>query len=238
MWLALLGGMKLRHVLIAAFLTGLALGCARPRTAGGPEPEERFVRPPEVSAEAWRHATAAWQHATDLGLTRGSVLTLIDYTLPSTSRRLWVVQLGTGQVLMHEFVAHGSGSGGTWAGRFSNRKGSKQSSVGTFLTGGTYVGVRGLSRRLHGLESGINDQAKERGIVMHGTPNVSLSRARLGRMGRTEGCPAVPRESARTLVGLMGEASVVFIWYPDRTLLAGSEFIDQGAAALRLPGLH
>jgi hypothetical protein len=235
MWLALLPGMKLRHALISAFLAGLALGCARPRTAGGPEPEERFVRPPEVSAEAWRHATAAFLHATELGLTRGTVLTLIDYTLPSTSRRLWVVQLGTGQVLMHEFVAHGAGSGGTWAGSFSNRKGSKQSSVGTFVTGGTYVGVRGLSRRLHGLETGINDRARERGIVVHGTPNLSLS---LGRMGRTEGCPAVPRESARTLVGLMGEGSVVFVWYPDRTLLATSEFIDQGAAALRLPGLQ
>ena len=214
-------------LLIVAVTTAGA--CARPGAGNGPEPEPAFPRPREVPAEAWTHATAAYQRAVLRGAATGMLLTVIDYTLPSTARRLWVVDLGTSQVLMHEYVAHGSGSGGTFATGFSNRYGSKRSSVGTFVTGGTYVGVRGLSRRLKGLEPGINDRAWDRGIVIHGTPGVSAAKARLGKMGRTEGCPAVPRESARRLVGLLEEGSVVFIWYPDRVLLETSEFLDRSA---------
>ena len=203
----------------------LAVGCARPRAGNTPDPEPAFPRPAEIQAEAWRHAVNAYQRAELRGLTRHRVLTLIDYTLPSTARRLWVVELGTSRVLMHEFVAHGSASGGTMATRFSNVNGSRSSSVGTFLTGGTYIGVRGLSRRLVGLEPGINDHAFQRGIVLHGTPAVSAASARLGRLGRTEGCPAVPKTSARRLINLVPEGSVVFVWYPDPTLLGISEYI-------------
>ena len=199
--------------------------CSRPRVGTTIEPEPAFPRPPEVSAEAWRHATAAYQRAVLRGLTTNRLLTLIDYTLPSTAKRLWVVDLGTSQVLMHDFVAHGSASGTIWATRFSNVNGSRTSSVGTFLTGGTYIGVRGLSRRLMGLEPGINDRAYHRGIVLHGTPSVSAAAARLGKQGRTEGCPAVPKASARRLIQLLPEGSVVFGWYPDSTFLATSEYV-------------
>ena len=218
-----------------ALLIVIAAGgaCARPKTGNGPEPEPAFPRPREVPAEAWTHASAAYQRAVLRGVATGSLLTVIDYTLPSTTRRLWVVDLGTSQVLMHEFVAHGAGSGGILATGFSNRYGSKRSSVGTFVTGNTYVGVRGISRRLKGLEPGINDRAWDRGIVIHGTPGVSAAKARLGKMGRTEGCPAVPRESARKLIGLLEEGSVVFIWYPDRVLLETSEFVDRSALSLQ-----
>ena len=201
------------------------LACARPRTGTSVEPEPAFPRPPEISAEAWRHATSAYQRAALRGLTSSRVLTVIDYTLPSTARRLWVVELGTARVLMNELVAHGSASGGTWPTRFSNVNGSRSSSVGTFVTGGTYIGVRGLSRRLVGLEPGINDRAFQRGIVLHGTPTVSAVNARLGKVGRTEGCPAVPKASARRLIQLLPEGSVVFAWYPDPTLLANSEYV-------------
>jgi hypothetical protein len=205
-------------------LAAVALGCARPRGVGV-DPEPAFPRPAEISSEAWRHATAAYQRAELRGLARSRVLTLIDYTLPATTKRLWVVDLGTAQVLMHDFVAHGSGSGRTMATRFSNVNGSRTSSVGAFLTGGTYIGVRGLSRRLMGLEPGINDRAFQRGIVLHGTPTVSAAAARLGKQGRTEGCPAVPKASARRLIQLLPEGSVVFGWYPDATLLERSEYV-------------
>jgi hypothetical protein len=226
-----------RFALVALALVTLG-ACARPRVGAGPDAEFAFPRPQEISVEAWTHATAAYQHAAIRGLATGSLLTVIDYTLPSTARRLWVVELGTAQVLWQDYVAHGSGSGGTWATDFSNRTGSKRSSLGTFVTAGTYVGVRGISRRLVGLEPGINDHAWQRGIVIHGTPGVSAAKARLGKLGRTEGCPAVPRVSARRLIDLLGEGSVVFIWYPDRTLLQASEFVDRGAATMRLPGLE
>lgn len=230
--------MRCKYLGLMTLALAAAAGCARPRAGNGPEPAFAYPRPEEISAEAWTHATAAYQRAALRGLVTGSLLTVIDYTLPSNTRRLWVVELGTARVLMHEYVAHGSGSGGTWATSFSNRAGSKRSSVGTFITAGSYAGVRGIARRLVGLEPGINDHALQRGIVLHGTPGVSAARARLGRLGRTEGCPAVPKESARRLVNLLGEGSVVFIWYPDRTLLSSSEYVERGVSNLRLPGLN
>jgi hypothetical protein len=187
-----------------------------------------------MSPEAWTHALAAHQRALNLGLTNTSRLAIIDYSLPSTARRLWVVDLATGDVYLNEFVAHAVNSGGTWATSFSNRDGSRQSSLGAFLTANSYSGVRGLSLRLKGLEPGINDRALQRGIVIHGTWGVSEARARSGSLGRTEGCPAVSFSAIRQLVGLLQGGVVVFAWAPDRNFLAHSDYVDHGAATVRL----
>lgn len=218
----------------SVILLTLVAACAPMDLASGPWPV-RLDRPPAgMSGEAWSHGLAAHQRAMDEGLTNRSLVTIIDFTLPSSQRRLWVVDLATNQVVFHDYVAHAARTGGTWATQFSNAVGSYQSSLGTFVTAGSYVGVRGLSLRLRGLEPGINDNALRRGIVIHGTPNVTAARALAGRQGRTEGCPAVPMESARTLVRLIEGGVVVFAWYPDRTLLARSEFLDPGQVAIRL----
>jgi hypothetical protein len=157
---------------------------------------------------------------------------VIDFTLPGTAQRLWVVDVETRQVHFTDYVAHGQHSGGLWATRFSNRQGTNQSSLGAFVTTTSYAGVRGISLRLRGLEPGINDRAWARGIVIHGTPNVSEARAKTGTMGRTEGCPAVPAASARRLIRLIENGVVVFAWYPEPTFLAMSEYVDQAAAVL------
>jgi hypothetical protein len=214
-------------------LIALLLGAAcQPAYYGyhAPLPEA----PAGISGEAWTHALAAHDRAARRGLTSRPLLAVIDYSLPSTERRLWVVNLETGEVLAHEYVAHAVASGGVWATAFSNRDGSRQSSLGTFLTAGRYIGVRGLSLRLHGLEPGINDRAWVRGIVLHGTPNVTPERARRGALGRTDGCPAVSVEAARRLIPLLEDGAVLFVWYPDPNFLARSAFVDQGAAAVRL----
>ena len=192
------------------------------------------LAPPGMSGEAWMHALAAHQQATLEGYTRSTLLTVIDFSRPSTERRLWVVDVGTGEVLMHEHVAHAVRSGGTWATSFSNDRGSYRTSLGTFITANTYHGIRGLSLRLHGIEPGINDNAHTRGIVVHGTPGVSPLRAAEGRLGRTEGCPAVSVEAARELVPLIAHGTVLFAWYPEPGLLMRSAFLDRGAVALRL----
>jgi len=208
-----------------------AAACAAPRTMLAPGAVESESAPQGISAEAWTHGLAAHRQATLEGQTASPLLTIIDYTRPSTEPRLWVVDLGTHEVLETEYVAHGERSGGLWATQFSNRDGTHQSSLGTFITATSYVGVRGLSLRLRGLEPGINDNAWTRGIVIHGTPNVSAARARNGSMGRTEGCPAVPKESARRLIRRIENGVVVFAWYPDRRFLATSEYLDRGLAA-------
>lgn len=206
----------------------LLLACA---PGPGPALPGTVPMPAGLSMEAWRHALAAHQRAEREGQTQSDVLTVIDFTLPSHQRRMWVVDLGTGQVLAHEHVAHGIRSGGAYPASFSNRLGSNQSSVGTFITGRRYMGIRGLSLRLEGLEPGINDQAMRRGIVLHGSRGVTEERARRGAVGRTEGCPAVSVSAARRLVPLLAGGTVVFAWYPDRNLLGRSSYLDQSLLA-------
>ena len=137
-------------------------------------------------------------------------------------------------MLQTEYVAHGEGSGDLYATQFSNKNGSHESSLGTFITGNTFTGVRGYSLRLYGLEPGINDNAYFRGLVIHGTPGVSASKALKGTMGRTEGCPAVSSEAARRLIPLIANGTVVFAWYPDRGFLEHSGYLDPDAVAVRL----
>ena len=97
--------------------------------------------------------------------------------------------------------------------------------------------MRGYSLRLHGLEPGINDNAYFRGLVIHGTPGVGESKARKGTMGRTEGCPAVSSEAAKRLIPLIANGTVVFAWYPEKTFLQKSSFLDRNAVSERLGSL-
>lgn len=194
--------------------------------------------PEGISAEVWEHALAAHQGATAAGRTTSLKLTIIDYSRPATEKRLWVVDVISRAVLQTEYVAHGEGSGDLVPTRFSNQDGTHQSSLGTFITGSTFTGIRGHSLRLHGLEPGINDNAYARGIVIHGTPGVSESKARKGTMGRTEGCPAVSSEAAGRLIALIAHGTVVFAWYPETRFLQTSAFLDRVAAAERLGSLY
>lgn len=142
---------------------------------------------------------------------RDDLLTVIDYTLPSTEPRLWVLDLARGEVLYHELVAHGRGSGDNYATRFSNTMDSHQTSLGLFRTAGTYQGGNGYSLKLQGLDEGINDRAEERHIVMHGAWYVSAEHARnQGRLGRSWGCPALSEASARTVIDTIKGGSFVF----------------------------
>lgn len=222
-----------RLIRCSGVLAGAALllsaGCTPSQLESLPSPE---AGPAGISAEAWSNALAAHREASRRGQTWKSIIGVIDFTLPSYQRRFWVVDLATGEVLMHEFVAHAMRSGGTWASSFSNRDGSNQSSLGAFVTADPYVGIRGLSLRLKGLEPGFNDRALARGIVLHGTPGVSAARAARKQVGRTEGCPAVPMTAIRELISHLKDGALVFAWYPDRTYLTRSEYVDRAAALL------
>ena len=202
-----------------------------------PPPPVRAV-PGGITPHVWLHALAAWQDVKAEGKTSRSLVTVIDYSRPATEKRLWVIDLATDSVLATEYVAHGLGSGSRVAAeRFSNVDGSRQSSLGTFITGDSFYGVRGRSLPLIGLEKGINDNAYTRGLLIHGTPAVSEARALRGTMGLTEGCAGVPAKSARRLIKLIGTGTVVFVWYPDRTLLSQSGYLDREVAAENLEAL-
>jgi len=153
-------------------------------------------------------------------------LTIIDYSLPSTSPRLWVLDLGTGRTLYEEVVAHGRGSGGNMATAFSNLADSHQSSLGLFVTEDTYVGQNGYSMRLNGLEPGVNDLARTRAIVMHGAPYVDPSLAATqGRLGRSWGCPALRSAVAKQIIDRIKGGNLLFAYYPEKGWLEGSQFL-------------
>lgn len=161
-------------------------------------------------------ALEGYERAVALSLVSNrSLLTVIDYTRPSTERRLWVLDLDAGRVLYHELVAHGRNSGGNVATDFSNEDGSKKSSLGLFVSDKAYYGQNGYSLRLRGLDPGVNDQAYARAIVMHGAAYVSEAIAeRLGRLGRSWGCPALRTEVARGVIDLIKNGSVVYAYGP------------------------
>lgn len=184
---------------------------------------------PGLQARVLRLALDAAACASERGLVqRRELLTVIDYSLPSTQPRLWVFNLESRELLFRELVAHGKNSGGNVANFFSNSSGSLATSLGLFVTGGTYVGSNGYSLRLKGLEEGVNDMAFDRAIVMHGAPYVSRAAIKaLGRLGRSWGCPAVRKEVARKLIDTVRGGSPIFAYYPDREWLSTSAFLKQ-----------
>jgi hypothetical protein len=197
----------------------------------------RIVRPPLPSAS--RRAPLPWPRADVLGLALKAhecarsarlvaegFLTIIDYTLPSTARRLWVIDVAARRVVFNELVAHGVASGENYAAAFSNEPGSRQSSLGLFRTEGTYDGEHGESLRLSGLEPGINDRAMERAIVMHGASYVSSSViAARGELGRSWGCPALERGVERRVIERIKGGTALFAYYPDSHWLRTSRFL-------------
>lgn len=160
-------------------------------------------------------------------------LTVIDYSLPSVEERLWVFDVASGKLLFKELVAHGRNTGENLATSFSDRLNSRQSSIGLFLTGDTYVGSNGYSLRLDGLEPGFNSHARERAIVMHGAPYVNASLARSqGRIGRSWGCPALREAIAREVIDTIRGGGMIFSYYPDDDWLRSSRFLNCDAPSV------
>jgi hypothetical protein len=161
-----------------------------------------------------------------------STLTVIDYSKPSTEKRLWVFDLQSHELVYEELVAHGQGSGGNIATAFSNDPETHRTSLGLFVTADTYVGKNGYSLRLDGLDRGFNDHARERAIVMHGAAYVSPQFAQAqGRLGRSWGCPALREGVARDVINRVKGGGLVFAYYPDQTWLSGSHYLGGCTAA-------
>ncbi len=153
-------------------------------------------------------------------------LTVIDFSLSSTKRRLWIIDLDSNTVIEHALVAHGKNTGAEYAQNFSNDPESYQSSLGFYVTGKTYYGKHGLSLYLHGVEEGINDNALDRSIVMHGAKYVSFDFIKKhGRLGRSFGCPALPLAKHKKIIGLIANKTCLFIYYPKEKYLQQSQLL-------------
>jgi hypothetical protein len=220
----------------ASAILVLAWACLAGAAARGGTPGERAERARfEALAQAagaldpsvLERALRARRCAERRGLLEDpDTLTVIDYTRPSTEPRLFVLDVEAPALLHEELVAHGRGTGENEARRFSNEPGSHQSSLGLFVTRGTYVGRHGRSLRLQGLEPGVNDRALDRAIVLHGAAYVSEAFAALhGRLGRSFGCPALAVDVAQRVIDAIHGGTPLFAWYPDPAWLASSPFL-------------
>lgn len=180
----------------------------------------------ELSPQVLQLALQAVEYAEKQGITTGKVLGIIDFSLPSTKRRLWVLDIEQRKVLFHELVAHGKGSGDNLATSFSNLPSSYQSSLGLYLTKSTYEGNHGYSLKLQGLEPGFNDRAEARAIVLHGAWYVSQSMIdQYQRIGRSQGCPAVQESVVKPLIDTLKDGNLIFAYYPDKNWLSTSKFL-------------
>jgi hypothetical protein len=152
------------------------------------------------------------------------VLSIVDFSLPSTKKRLFVIDLVNGRLLFNTLVAHGRNSGRLTATRFSNRDNSLMSSLGFYLTGDPFIGQHGYSLRLEGMEKGWNDHAWQRAIVLHSADYVSEEHIQQwGTLGRSEGCPAVPEEMDGAIIDQIKGGSCLFIYAPNQRYLHRSE---------------
>ena len=213
-------------------LSLVAVGCfAQPVLAATPAYQplvEKLSRvAPGINKQALTHAIAAMQCALNNGADPAQRLAVIDYSQPSSVRRLWVFDLKRNRLLLRDFVAHGRESGENYATHFSNAEGSFQSSLGLFRTEETYLGKHGYSLRMDGLEPGVNDRARERAIVIHAADYVNPGLVNSqGRIGRSLGCPAVRPEVARMVIDNLKGGQFMFSWYPDRRWMQNSAYLN------------
>jgi hypothetical protein len=167
----------------------------------------------------------------EYAINRPEVITIIDFSLPSNQERLWVLDLVEAKVLYHCLVSHGRNSGEIMAEKFSNKPGSYASSPGFYTTGETYFGKHGLSLKLNGIENGINDNALDRAIVIHGADYVSAEFIeKNGRLGRSLGCPAVPVELSKEIIETIKDGTCLFVYTPTESYLTKSPVISRIAS--------
>ena len=181
-----------------------------------------------LKSEAFRYALLGFISLNAEGLVKqDSLLSIIDYSLPSSAERLFIIDLKNKKMHCRSLVAHGRNSGEDRSTRFSNSPQSHKSSLGFYITGSTYRGAHGYSLLLNGIDTGYNDRARARAIVIHGAGYVSGDYiARYGRLGRSLGCPALPHKSNAGIIDLIKERTVLFGYYPDPDYLINSTILS------------
>jgi len=163
-------------------------------------------------------------------LANNNIISIVDFSEPSSKKRLFIIDLKNYKILFNTYVAHGQNSGKEFANNFSNTPESLQSSPGFYVTKETYTGAKGYSLRLEGEEAGINDNALSRGIVMHAAPyvNESLAKGR-GFIGRSWGCPAVAPELHQAIINKIKNGTCLFLYTPNKNYISNSRILKEAA---------
>ncbi len=181
-----------------------------------------------LSEQAFRYAITGYDYLKQKGkIGNENILSIVDFSEPSSRKRLFIIDLKNFKVLFNTYVAHGQGSGAAMATKFSNTPESYQSSLGFYTTSSTYMGKNGYSMHLEGMENGINDKAEERAIVMHGAPyvNEDLIHDR-GYIGRSWGCPAVSPKMSKPIIDKIKNGTCLFIYSKNNKYLHSSKILN------------
>lgn len=190
---------------------------------------ETFVNKNETMPQlvSFTNAVKGYQKLKSQGKIENEVLTIIDFSLSSKAKRLWVLDMISHKVLFNTVVAHGKNTGSEFATKFSNINNSNQSSLGFYVTDNTYYGKNGLSLFLNGQEKGINDNARKRYVVFHGAKYANPDFAkRHGKLGRSLGCPAVPTAFNTAIIKVIKNKSCMFIYHPNKNYQETSKLIS------------
>ena len=181
-----------------------------------------------LSRDAFDYAIKGYNHLRSVGkLKNDKIISIVDFSLASGKKRLFILDLINYKILFNTFVAHGRNSGRDFANQFSNKNESYQSSLGFYVTQDTYEGKHGYSLRLEGEELGINDNAINRAIVMHSAwyVNENIVRSQ-GYIGRSQGCPAIPEELHKPIIEKIKNGSCLFVYSPDKKYISQSPILN------------
>lgn len=193
---------------------------------------EKFLetKAPNLNHKVLHLALVAYDKALKQGYDKKHILSVIDFSVPTYHRTLWIFNLNNDDLLFNTYVAHGKNSGNTVATKFSNTPGSLESSLGLYLTGSTYYGNDGLSMRLHGLSGNFNDNVYERAVVMHGAWYVSRSFVKeYHRVGRSWGCTAVSKSLIKPITNDIKDGTLIFAYADNQTWLDHGPYVSSNA---------
>ena len=182
----------------------------------------------ELSFEAFKYGMTGYLSLLREGkLNDKGLLTIIDFTKSSNLKRFYTIDLKNLAVKFHTYVSHGKNTGEVMAKSFSNTVHSNQSSIGFYVTAETYVGSKGYSLKLDGMEKGYNDKIRERAVVMHNADYVSeYWIKKYGRLGRSQGCPALPIEIGKKVIDTIKNHTVIFAYYNDSAYINSSPYLN------------
>ncbi len=163
---------------------------------------------------------------------RKPYLYFVDYGLPSTTPRGYVFDMSALKIVDGPFmVAHGRGSAPNARGiptHFSNAFGAATTSLGLYVAEQLYAftghaggaAYHSIGLRLAGVSGRFNNNALARGVVAHGAPYVTATRA-----GRSEGCPAMAPARAQELLPKLANGGLVFLFAPDSSWMANDPWV-------------
>ena len=211
-----------RQLLGTGFAAGMIATTARsstlselvrnaPAQAGAVPARPRVLVDPAIDPNLLARARASFDRHRSV-LTHTDTVVIADFSKASREQRFFILDTHSGQVTKH-LVAHGRGSDPDHSGfveRFSNAVGSEASSNGAYVTGDYYPGKYGRSLRVSGLDPS-NSNAYARAIVVHSAwyaePGVI---AEHGKLGRSEGCFALPYDSLQEVLQRTGPGRFLY----------------------------